>query len=86
MSEENIAHKLIQQKLDTLRNETMEFAKAANDCSIIMASGYSEFVGEIKGELNHGTLITDKTQRQAYDGSIDLYNKFKRKLLRCSCR
>ena len=86
MSEEDIANRLIQHKLDALRNDVMEFAKAANDCSIIMASHHSENVGEIKGSLNHGTLIIDKTQRQVYDGLIETYDKFKRKLLRCNCR
>ena len=86
MSEENISNKLIQTKLDTLRNEIMEFAKAVNDCSIIMTSHHSELIGEINGSLNYGTLVADKTKRQEYDVSIDTYNKFKRKLIRCNCK
>ncbi len=85
MSEED-TNRLIQQKLRTLRNETMEFAKAANDCNISMVTHHSEGIGEIKGSLNHGTVLTDKARRQEYDGLIDTYDKFKRKLLRCSCR
>jgi len=86
MPEENTAKILIQNKLDELRNDIMEFAKASNDCSIIMASHHSEDIGEIKGSLNYGTLIIDKTQHQVYDGLIETYDKFKRKLLRCNCR
>lgn len=86
MSEEYVTNRLIQRKLDTLRNEIMEFAKAANDCNIIMVTHHSEVVGEVKGSLNHGTTLTDKTHRQEYNGLIETYDKFKRKLLRCSCR
>ena len=86
MSEEDAANRLIKRKLDTLRNEIMEFAKAANDCNIVMTTHHSEGIGEIKGSLNQGTAIIDKTRRQEYDGLVDTYNKFKRKLLRCSCR
>lgn len=86
MSEEDTTNRLIQSKLDTLREEIMEFAKAANDCSIIMANYHTENIGELKGSLNHGTLITDETQRQVYDGLVGTHDKFKRKLLRCSCK
>lgn len=85
MSEEDTS-RIIQKKLDTLRNEIMEFAKAANDCNIVMTTHHSESIGEINGSINHGTVLIDKTQRQEYDGLVDTYNKFKRKLLRCSCR
>ncbi len=85
MSKEDISDILIKNKLAELRNEIMEFAKAANDCSIIMASDQSELVGEIKGSLNHGALVTNKIRRIEYDGSIELYDKFKRKLLQCNC-
>jgi len=86
MSTEDTTNILIQNKLEELRNDIMEFAKAANDCSIIMASHHSEEIGEIKGSLNHGTHIIDKTQRQIYDGLVGTHDKFKRKLLRCSCK
>lgn len=84
MSEET--NRLIQQKLDTLRSETIEFAKAANDCSIIMSNHHSENIGEIAGILNHGTLIIDKIQHREYEVLIETYDKFKKKLLRCNCR
>ena len=86
MPEKDTTIILIQNKLEELRNDIMEFAKAANDCSIIMASHHSEDIGEIKGSLNYGTLIIDKTQRQIYDGLVETHDKFKRKLLRCSCK
>jgi hypothetical protein len=86
MSEENTENILIQHKLEELRNEIMEFAKASNDCSIIMSNHHSEEIGEIKGSLNYGTYIMDKTQRQIYDGLVGTHDKFKRKLLRCSCK
>lgn len=85
MTEED-TNRLIKRKLNTLDNETLEFAKAANDCSIVMATHHSEGIGELKGSLSHGTIIEDKTLRQEYDLLVEKYNKFKRKLLRCSCR
>lgn len=86
MQEDDATNRLIRQKLDTLREAAMDFGKSVLDCSIIMATHNSENIGEIQGSLNNGASIKDKTQRQEYDGSIDLYNKFKRHLLRCSCK
>ncbi len=86
MTKENTFNPLIQNRLDTLRNKILEFSKAANDCSIIMTAYHAQGAGEIMGSLGHGTIIKYDIQRKEYDGLIDEYSAFSRKLLNCGCK
>lgn len=86
MTEENIADVTVQHKLRGLRDEIMEFAKSANNCSIIMTNHHSQNVGETIGLLGNGMLIKDKTQRKEYNVLVETYNQFAGKLLLCDCK
>jgi hypothetical protein len=81
----NFVTQLRKKGLDRLRVHIMDFAKAANDCSIIAVNYESHAVGEYMGSLGFGAWLKDRDQKREYDSLVETYSRFTDKLHTCRC-
>ena len=85
MTEEDPMKHIRQNELKSLREHINGYAKAVNECSMIMVRHHAQGIGEAIGNLGHGTYIKDKTQKKEYDFLIDTYDMFSDTIRLCNC-
>ena len=72
-------------ELKSLREHINGYAKAVNECSIIMVRHHAHGIGECIGNLGHGTYIKDDIQKKEYNFLIDTYDMFSDTIRLCTC-
>ena len=85
MPEEDPMKHTRQNDLKSLREHINGYAKAVNECSMIMVRHHAQSIGESIGNLGHGIYIKDDTQKREYDFLIDTYDMFSDTIRLCNC-
>ena len=85
MEEEDSMKQIRQNQLKSLREHINGYAKAVNECSMIMVRHHAQGIGESIGDLGHGAYIKDDTQKREYDFLIDTYDMFSDTIRLCNC-